>query len=189
MQKPIQSLGTRSFLTTLLLLTGCAQVLGPVRKVPFFKQEDGHCGDSALMMILRYHGQEIDESVVRKMVYLPALKGTIPEIIADTARKLGYESEVIQLDMAGLKQLVARIGPTIVYFGPDSPPGNGHFLVVNDISSFQQRICVHTGEQANHWMDTKEFARRWRLGSHIVVRVNPVAGPEADRVIPRFKSP
>ena len=189
MQKPLLNLRTLSCTTALLLLTGCAQLLGPTSKVPFFKQEDGHCGDSALMMVLRYHGQKIDEVAVREMVYLPALKGTIPEIIADTARKLGFESEVTQLDIAGLKQLVARTGPTIVYFGADAAPGNGHFLVVNDISSFPPRICVHTGEHADHWMDTKEFARRWRLGDHIVVRVSPVTGPEADRVIPRFKSP
>jgi ABC-type bacteriocin/lantibiotic exporter with double-glycine peptidase domain len=168
-------------------LSGCAQLIGPSRNVPFVQQEDGHCGDSSLEMVLRYHGLYVDHHALRAMVYLPALQGTVPEVIADTARKLGYESEVTQLKIEELTDLIRQTGPTIVYFGAEEAPNPGHFLVVNDISPFNQRVCVHTGENSNQWLSAKEFNRRWQKGKNIVIRIAPLSTNESTRPIPRSK--
>ena len=80
--------------------------------VPFIAQENGHCGEAALAMILQFRGRPVDPARLRARLDLPALSGTASLLIAAESRDEGLAARVSTFatpDEAG-RMLLMRAG-------------------------------------------------------------------------------
>ena len=57
---------------------------------------DYSCGASALRAVLSYWGRDVDEAQLMELLHTNSEVGTNPEDLANGARSLGFDAEVIE---------------------------------------------------------------------------------------------
>ena len=166
-------------LSLTVLLSACAvhRAASPL-DVPFYPQHrEGHCGATALRMVLTYHGLPADDGEIVEQVHLPALKGTIPELLAEAATGAGLEARVVRGDVARLESWLRQGLPPIILLSASAETSRGHFVVVTGIDADRSWIRLHTGTRRNHWMSTQEFEERWKNGRFLALLAAPKKNP------------
>ena len=130
--------------------------------VPFVGQVEGQCGDASLMMVLRYHGIHPDPDTLKQLVYVPALKGTVPELIVEAAQSFGAQGRILtDQTIPRLQELLRQQKPPIVYVAPVEPHQVGHFFVVTGFNASQSVLSVHSGAKKNVTMPLAAFQEKW----------------------------
>jgi len=129
-------------------------------------------------MVLTYHGSSVDDGEIIEQVHLPALKGTIPELLAEAAADAGLEARVVRGDVARLESWLRRGLPPIVLLSASPEASRGHFVVVTGINADRSWIRLHTGTRQNHWMSRQAFEKRWKNGRFLVLLAAPKKAPE-----------
>jgi ABC-type bacteriocin/lantibiotic exporter with double-glycine peptidase domain len=155
-------------------IVSCSTLRAPrtVLDVPFRPQPPDHCGTACLEMVLRYHGVEVDFEQLRNEVHVPALGGTIPDLIADYAVNKGLQACVTRGDLTNLRDWLDERAPPIVLFGPfQTGQTNGHFVVVTGITDDTSGIRLHSGNKPDTWLDAGEFMKRWDAGRNTVILI------------------
>ena len=71
-----------------------------VLEVPFREQPDERCGPAAVAMVLAYHGIAFDYDELDREIHIPALGGSIPELLAAAGRRSGAVADVRSCDTA-----------------------------------------------------------------------------------------
>ena len=82
--------------------------------VPFFPQQEYHCGPAALAGIINYRGIAVEPDDIARLVYVPGLKGSLQvEIVAATRQ---FDLLPVQLDgqLESLLQELAAGNPVFV---------------------------------------------------------------------------
>jgi ABC-type bacteriocin/lantibiotic exporter with double-glycine peptidase domain len=93
---------------------------GPVRNgtvipgVPFLPQEEDSCGPSSLAMLLRFYGGEARTGEIVRETGTPGLRGPLITDLAAAARRRGFEAEVVDLDLEGLRERISEGIPVIL---------------------------------------------------------------------------
>ncbi|MFO1522804.1 MAG: cysteine peptidase family C39 domain-containing protein [Kiritimatiellia bacterium] len=153
-------------------LAGCATPLPEHHaRVPFIAQENGHCGEAALAMILRFHGRPVDPARLRARLDLPALSGTASPLIAAEARDEGLPARVTTFatpDEAG----VGITLPMIALLGPFDEQGTGHYVVVTGYRSGKW-VEFHSGNLPDQRLPWRIFMDKWALAEYEGVRFDP----------------
>ena len=114
-----------------LLLTGCA--IAPqtrqlthtrpaglpsayeLEQVPFFPQSRYQCGPAALATVLATHGVDITPDSLVDQVYVPGLKGSLPEEITASARRYGMLAYPLAPALTNILTEVAHGHPVLVF--------------------------------------------------------------------------
>lgn len=112
-------------------------------------------------MVLHRYGIRVQSGALRDL-YLPALKGTIPDLVAEAAVDHGLTARVTRGSLAQLCRWLDRGIPVIVLLASPSSAEQGHFAVVTGVNRPQTRIRLHTGRRRNHWCDADTFMHRWK---------------------------
>ena len=147
--------------------------------VPFLPQPEGHCGDVALAMIMQYYGLPPDLDSLRQDIHVPALQGTLPELIVQSANWHGLNAEVrLDRTFGDIDRELQRRQPVIGFFGPTQPGGIGHFFVINGIAHSEEKICVHSGNKAYKWFSLADFEGKWERGGHMLITFHPKSPPD-----------
>jgi predicted double-glycine peptidase len=166
---------------------------------------DYSCGASALRAVLSYWGREVDEAQLMELLRTNSEVGTNPEDIANGARALGFDAEVMEnLTLDQLQQFTADGHPVIalaqVWLSEQDAHrpleevwDNGHYVVVLGVDSdyvyFQDpfiqmsKAFVPRRTFEDHWHqvmggDLERNPKLIHLG--IVVRGQGSAKPEVD---------
>ena len=138
---------------------GCA-ASSPVRvDVPFHEQEEGHCGEAALAMLLDHAGKPADPALLRRRLYLPALNGTVTDLMVEVARDQGVPARKLKSpDRAAAEHAMAA--PMAALLGPFHQGRVGHFVVV---TGFQigRWVDVHSGRSRDLRLEWSKFMDRW----------------------------
>jgi len=93
---------------------------GPVRNgtvipgVPFLPQEEDSCGPSSLAMLLRFYGGEARTGEIVRETGTAGLRGPLITDLAAAARRRGFEAEVVDLDLEGLRERISEGIPVIL---------------------------------------------------------------------------
>lgn len=157
------------------LLAACAapQPGGQRLDVPFLEQPEGHCGPTSVAMVARFHGVEPDLEKLEQDVLLPVLDGSIPELLAEGARRQGLSAEAVRCDVAQLHEWLAAGFPLILLLAPTGQDPRGHFVVATGSKPATGALRVHSGNRPNRWWAARRWKKRWEDAGNKVVLVRP----------------
>jgi ABC-type bacteriocin/lantibiotic exporter with double-glycine peptidase domain len=141
------------------LAGGCATPPVIHVEVPFHQQEEGHCGEAALAMLLEYAGKPADPALLRRRLHLPAFNGTATDLMVKVARDLGLTARRTNSpDRLAASQSITA--PMAALLGPFHEGRVGHFVVVTGFKSGRW-VEVHSGRSPNQRMAWGKFMDRW----------------------------
>ena len=158
-----------------ILVAGCLSP-GPtvLIDVPFQEQLPDRCGAASVGMVAQYLGVDLDMEVLDREVYIPALAGTVPELMAEGARKQGLWARVEKGSEADLQQWLEEGTPPILLLAPAGDNSKGHLVVVTGVNLQTGALRVHSGRDRNRWMSRKAWFARWvQAGCCVVVVRRP----------------
>lgn len=154
------------------LAGGC---LSPERTVlidvPFQEQPQDRCGAASVGMVAQYLGFDLDMEALDREVYIPALAGTVPELMVEGARKQGLWARVEKGSEADLQQWLEEGTPPILLLAPAGDSTKGHLVVVTGLNVQTGALRVHSGRDRNRWMSRKAWQPRWTEAGCCVVVV------------------
>ena len=144
------------------LLAGCASP-GPfvLIDVPFMEQPPNRCGAASLEMVAQYLGAEVDRAVLDHEIYIPALAGTVPELMAEGIRKQGLSASVEKGTKTDLQRLLQDGIPPILMLSSTDDNSKGHFVVVTGLNLQTGALRVHSGRDRNRWLSHTSWYPRW----------------------------
>lgn len=137
-----------------------------ISKVPFIKQEAGHCGPATLTMAMKAVGKEVELATITSQVYSPNIKGTFQTDMMSATRRQGMLAIPID-NLNSLLSEVAAGNPVIIFenLAFEWMP-QWHYALVYGYDLKREIIIMHSGsEQAKHW-DLRKFERSWKLGDY-----------------------
>ena len=158
-------------LACLGLFLGCtARQYEPIKlAVPFVEQHPDDCGAATLSMLFALYGITVPLAEVEQQLFIPALKGTTPELIVDFGLRNGLKLEQGQKDWGFLVENLERGLPAIVLFGPSAGGETGHFVVATGLNRYRNKVRLHDGRLENRWMLRDNFLARWERGHYTVL--------------------
>jgi len=119
-------------------------------EVPFIPQAaTNHCGVTCLAMTLEYFRIAYAYQDLVKEVYIPALSGSTPELIADTAERYGLKADIRQLPVADIASTLASHRIPILFLPPASGERIGHYILVHGTSASPTTFRTHDGIARN----------------------------------------
>ena len=170
-------------LFTCLILVGCSHMAPQVSrykealpkdeasayiipKVPYFQQEQYHCGPATMAMILNHYGQSKDPSDLVELMYTKKVRGTFQQDMISAARRSG----MMAIPIYNFKNLVKEIKhqhPVIAFMnlGFDWYP-MWHYALVYGFDFEDEVMVMHSGlEKSKRW-DMIRFERSWKRGDY-----------------------
>jgi ABC-type bacteriocin/lantibiotic exporter with double-glycine peptidase domain len=154
---------TTRILTTMLtvLLSGCVSLSTPPLDVPFRPQPSPNlCGVNCLAMAFDYFHIPYDFDELKARSFVPALKGSPPELLADVAEAYGLQAEIKSLDTAAIRTAIESGVLPIAFIPPADGETIGHFILVTGTAADPRHIRAHDGRHRN---------RRLRLSGNAYV--------------------
>lgn len=129
--------------------------------VPFRAQQSrDDCGPAALASLLAHRGRELPVAEITRVVYSPALRGSLLPDLENYARSQGFATRSGRGEPDLLRRQLAAGRPLLIPvqsgFGPLSRP---HYLVVygQDADGF----LVHAGTRPALYITDRELLPRW----------------------------
>jgi hypothetical protein len=141
---------------------------------PFHPQERYQCGPAALATVLGAHGIEVTPAELVDAVYVPALKGSLPEELAATARRHGMLAYPLRPSLADLLEETAQGNPVVVFqnLGTGWLP-RWHFAVVVGYDLPAGEMILRSGT-TERWRTTlANFERTWSRSDYWALVVLP----------------
>lgn len=151
--------------------------------IPFLAQPPDLCGPAALYMIEKFFGSKPDLDALVAAAHLPALKGSIPELLADAARRDGFQAAVLHnLPTSTLHALLLDKQPLILLLGPDPEATDGdprgHFIVLTSHDLATDDITAHSGATKNRAYAAEQWLPRWNAAGNVAVLITPATAEE-----------
>jgi ABC-type bacteriocin/lantibiotic exporter with double-glycine peptidase domain len=155
------------------ILSGCAGP-SPVLKnggslsshllvVPFFADDSDQCGPATLASVLSYWGISAKPGNLKKEVYLPSLRGTLPIDMFLAAQTFGMKVESYSGTLLNIRLELDRGRPLVAFlnlgyrFFPQ-----GHYVVITGYDDRKQGLYVHSGLEPNKFVSYERFLRDWK---------------------------
>ena len=129
-------------------------------------------------MVEQYYGASPDLDALVAYVHIPALSGTIPELLAEAARRNGFDAEIAPLDPMQIHALLLAGKPLILLLGPDpATPDDprGHFLVATGYRPKTRTLRAHTGYRKNTWLPESDWLPRYRDAGSTAILLSPAS--------------
>jgi tetratricopeptide (TPR) repeat protein len=143
--------------------------------VPFFPQQQYHCGPSSLASIINYRGTLVEPDQIARMIYVPGLKGSLQVEVEAATRQ--FEMLPVQLDgkLESLLREIAAGNPIFVLqnLGLDSVPV-WHYEVVVGYDLSERVVVLRSGVNARVLRSFTLFEKTWQRADHWALVVVPV---------------
>jgi ABC-type bacteriocin/lantibiotic exporter with double-glycine peptidase domain len=144
--------------------------------VPIVVQAPEHCGQAALVMVLRYYGAGAAALREADRAYDPALRGSLITDLAAAARRAGYEAGIETLAPDSLIALLASgVPPIVLYQNGRTPLTVAHFGVVTGWDPARASFTLNEGAASPRVVNRDHFAKRWRTAGSQALVVRAVA--------------
>ena len=142
-----------------------------VANVPFFPQEQYHCGPATLAMTMNHYGIKITPTELAKDVFTPDLKGSLQVEMKAATRKQGMLAYELTPKLVYLLAEVSVGHPVIILQNKSikSFPV-WHYALVIGYDLNKNTIEMHTGLDKNYEVSMSTFERTWnRAGNWALV--------------------
>jgi len=171
-----------ALLTLLALLTACAtspqtrQLVDdppaiPQRvelsEVPFFPQQEYHCGPAALAGIINYRGTVVQPDEIARLVYVPELKGSLQVEIVAASRQFGLLPVQLDGKLESLLRELEAGNPVFVLqnLGLDAYP-LWHYEIVIGYDFEQRYMILRSGVNRRITRSFALFEKTWQRADH-----------------------
>lgn len=150
--------------------------------VPFFPQQQHHCGPASLATVLNHHGVARTPDELAGDVYLPARRGSLGVEMLAAIRRQGLLALSLE---GGLDILLAEVAaghPVVVLqnLGFGWFP-RWHYAVVVGYDLASREVILRSGRQARRITDLDVFLRTWARSDQWAMLVLPSGHlPQAD---------
>ena len=143
-------------------------------EVPFFPQQEYHCGPASLASIISYRGTAVEPEQIVPLIYVPDLKGSLQaEVIAATRQ---FELLPVQLDgtLESLLREIAAGNPIFVLqnLGLDLVPV-WHYEVVVGYDFEQGTMIMRSGARPRVSRSFALFEKTWQRAGHWALAIVP----------------
>ncbi len=148
-------------------------------RVPFYPQQEFHCGPASLAAIYNYRGIAAEPDEIARQVFVPGLEGSLQaEVVAATRQ---YELLPVRLDgrLESLLRELAAGNPVFVLqnLGLDVLP-KWHYEVVIGYDLGARELILRSGTNRRIARSFETFERTWRrAGNWALVIVSPDSIP------------
>jgi tetratricopeptide (TPR) repeat protein len=137
-----------------------------IPSVPFYPQQDHHCGPAAMAMVLQWTGENISPRNLVPEIFTPSRQGSLQSTLISAARRHNRLAYPFQ----GLDELLTELAaghPVIVLqnLGLRWFP-RWHYAVSIGYDMAKDVIILHSGEKAGRHMGWKLFVRTWRRADY-----------------------
>ncbi|MGB5326779.1 MAG: PA2778 family cysteine peptidase [Gammaproteobacteria bacterium] len=136
-------------------------------QVPFFPQQQYHCGPSSLASIINYRGTPVEPDQIAQLIYVPGLKGSLQIEVEAATRQ--FEMLPVQLDgkLESLMRELAAGNPVFVLqnLGLDSVPV-WHYEVVVGYDFAERNFVLRSGVNARVLRSFTLFEKTWQRADH-----------------------
>ncbi len=142
--------------------------------VPFFPQQEFHCGPATLAMVSTYLGQPVSPDELAPSLYIPGREGSLTEEMVAQARQRGFIPQRLAPDLAAIVQAVAEGSPVIVR------QNNGlswyslwHYAVVIGVDAERGHFVLRSGLTERLSLPWSVFDRTWARADRWAIRLLP----------------
>jgi ABC-type bacteriocin/lantibiotic exporter with double-glycine peptidase domain len=141
-------------------------------EVPFYPQQEFHCGPAALAGVMNYRGVEVVPDQIAELVYVPDLKGSLQvEVVAATRQ---FDLLPVKLDgrLESLLRELAAGNPVFVLqnLGLDIYPVWHYEIVVG--YDFDERLMIlRSGVRRRVTRSFALFEKTWQRAGHWALAV------------------
>lgn len=169
-----------------ILLSGCASLQSPrlshdtypdrieLTDVPFFPDEQYHCGPAALATVLQWGGVRTTPEQLAPQLYVPERRGTFQLELVANARRHGMIPYVLAPTFETLLNEVKAGNPVIVLQNLGlSWYAKWHYAVVVGFDLKQDEMVLRSGMEQRHLVPLSTFERTWRRGGYWAMAVLP----------------
>ena len=169
---PMRAWARFGLLAAVLLLSACATVPRStlpsdapaieLAEVPFFPQEDYHCGPAALAEVLQWTGVDVTPEALAPRLMIPARLGTLQiELLAQT-RAQGRVPYEIPGDLGAVYRELAAGRPVLILqnLALDWSP-MWHYAVVIGMDPAARTVILRSGRERRKVVDAAVFERTW----------------------------
>lgn len=140
--------------------------------VPFFPQQQYHCGPASLASIINYRGTPVEPDQIAQMIYVPGLKGSLQIEVEAATRQ--FEMLPVQLDgkLESLLREIAVGNPIFVLqnLGLDAVP-LWHYEVVVGYDFAERIFILRSGVNARVSRSFAVFEKTWQRADHWALAV------------------
>ncbi len=143
-------------------------------EVPFFPQQEYHCGPASLASIITYRGIAVEPDQIARLIYVPELKGSLQiEVVAATRQ---FDLLPVQLDgrLESLLREIAAGNPIFVLqnLGLDSIPF-WHYEIVVGYDFAKRLMILRSGVNRRVVRSFALFEKTWQRAGHWALAVMP----------------
>ena len=136
-------------------------------EVPFFPQEEYHCGPAALATVVNYQGGAVTPEQVAEMIYVPELKGSLQVEVAAAARQ--FDMLPVRLDgrMESLLRELDAGNPVFVLqnLAVDWYP-MWHYEVVIGYDFESRDMIMRSGTDRRRTRSFAKFEKTWQRADY-----------------------
>ena len=140
--------------------------------VPFFPQQQYHCGPAALAGIINYRGTAVEPDEIARLVYIPELKGSLQVEIAAATRQ--FDLLPVQLDgqLESLLYELAAGNPIFVLqnLAIDAYPV-WHYEILIGYDLEQRHMILRSGVNRRITRTFALFEKTWQRAGHWALAV------------------
>lgn len=144
-------------------------------EVPFFPQQQYHCGPAALAGIINYRGIAVTPDEIARRVYVPELQGSLQVEIAAATRHYGLLAVQLDGQLESLLRELAAGNPVFVLQNlalETFPQWHYEILVGYDLA--QRRMILRSGVERRITRSFELFEKTWQRAGHwALVVVDP----------------
>jgi ABC-type bacteriocin/lantibiotic exporter with double-glycine peptidase domain len=142
--------------------------------VPFLPQEEDTCGPSSLAMLLRFLGSDVQTVEIVHETRTAGLRGTLITDLAAAARRRGFEAEVVDLDIARLRERISGGTPVILLVDLGmwvfSRP---HYMIAFGVTP--EGIVAHSGREEGKEIPFSTLMTQWSKMGRLALIVQRVS--------------
>jgi ABC-type bacteriocin/lantibiotic exporter with double-glycine peptidase domain len=150
--------------------------------VPFFADGTDQCGPATLASILTYWGVSTEPRVLKKEVYLPQLRGTLPIDMFLAAQAFGMKVESYNGTLENLRSELNSGHPLVAFLnlGYKLLP-QGHYVVITGYDDQRQGVYIHSGLEPDKFVSYERFLKDWKKTGQWTLLVLPKSSKMASR--------
>ncbi|GJM17365.1 MAG: peptidase C39 [Thermodesulfobacteriota bacterium] len=145
-----------------------------VENVPFVKQKDKFCGPASMASVLQFYGQDIDQSEIAEVIYIPELNGALISDMENYARDNGYNVESTNGSIDILKSKLDESQPVILLVDKGkwrvSVP---HYYVAYGYNDERKTIILHTGDKGDQEISYDKLDEEWAKMNKLMLVITP----------------